>query len=1176
MTATATSEIALRTVTLEDKYTAQDGTIFLSGVQALVRLPMMQKQVDEAAGLDTRGFISGYRGSPLAGVDQQLWNAKKHLEEEGIVFKPGINEELGATAVWGTQQAAVVPGAKHDGVFGMFYAKGPGLDRSMDVLKHANHAGTSEKGGVLVLMGDDHGCDSSTIPHSTDYAIRSAFIHILNPADVQEMLEYGLYGWQLSRYSGCWVAMKTIAETVLSSGTVNLDEVEREYQTPEDFTMPEGGLGIRWPDPPLPQEERLNDWKIPAVKAFTKANPIDRVVIDCDTPRMTIATTGKAHLDVMQAINLLGMTPEQLGSLGVRLYKVGLTWPLEREGLLNAARGTEELLVVEEKASFVEAQARDIMYDLSDDQRPAIFGKLDEQGRVLFSENSELEAAAVAISLGRRLVKLLGRHGVTLPAVEKRIEMMEKAEGTAHLEQPLATRMPHYCPGCPHNSSTKVPEGSRGMVGIGCHYMVQWMGRDTEFLTQMGGEGVPFVGIQPFSNTKHMFVNLGDGTYQHSGHLAIRMAVSSGINATYKVLYNDAVAMTGGQQVDGGLTVPQIAHQLVQEKVKRVVVVTDDESRYDGVIRAQLPAGVVVEPRHRLDHIQRELRDIEGVTTIIYDQTCAAEKRRRRKRGQMEDPQKRVIINDLVCEGCGDCSVQSNCIAILPKETEFGRKRQIDQSNCNKDFSCVEGFCPSFVTVKGGKLKAPAGVGEVEFAPLPMPEQVSLDTPFNLLITGVGGTGVVTISALIGMAAHLEGKASTCLDQTGLAQKGGAVVSHVRLANSRDKLDAVRLASGQADAIMACDMVVTGRPDVIGTMDKARTSVILNGEASATSDFTFDRDYNMPVAGIVKKIRDASEPESFRMVDSVGLATALLGNAVFANAFMLGHAWQLGHIPLSEDALLRAIELNGVAIDKNKAAFEWGRRAAHDIGAVEAIAYADRTVGEPIATTLEDILNRRVAFLTEYQSSRYAGKYEAAVRAVALAEEKAGIKGHELAKAAARGLFKLMSYKDEYEVARLYTDGHFKRQLEETFEGDIELEFNLAPPILTKRDPKTGQIRKRKFGPWMLKGFEVMSKFKGLRGTPFDLFGYTAERKMERGLIDEYKAILTTITDNLSDTNHDAALTLTESVMSIRGYGHVKEAAVDTWKAQKQSMINRFLSPETGNNGHEDMPMAAE
>lgn len=1139
--------MALAAVTLDDKYILDSGRIFLTGVQALVRLPMMQRRRDEAAGLHTAGYVTGYRGSPLGGMDLSLWQAQRFLDKHQIKFQPGINEDLAATAVWGTQQTALFNDNLYDGVFALWYGKGPGVDRSGDVLRHGNLAGSAKHGGVLVLAGDDHTCKSSTTAHQTEYAFMDVGIPVLHPANIQEILDYGIYGWALSRYSGCWVSLKIVADTADSTASVFIDPHRVQIQLPQDFPMPAGGLNIRLPQSPfatataMEQEMLLHKHKLYAALAFARANNLNKAVIDGKKRRLGIVTCGKSYLDVMQALDDLGIDETYAQSIGLSIYKVGMTWPLERNGIRHFAEGLEEILVVEEKRALMENQLKEQLYNWHPDVRPRVIGKFDEQGEWILPSADELTPARIARVIAKRIARF---H--TSPHIEERLKFLERKEQSLKDFKPPIRRVAWYCSGCPHNSSTKVPEGSRALAGIGCHIMAQWMDRDTVTFTQMGGEGVTWVGQAPFSKTKHVFQNLGDGTYYHSGTLAIRAAIAANVNITYKILYNDAVAMTGGQPVDGPLSVPMIVQQLRGEGVKRIAVISDEPEKYP------LLEGASVHHRDALDSLQREFRELPGVTALIYDQTCAAEKRRRRKRGLMVDPPKRAFINERVCEGCGDCAETSNCLSVVAKETALGRKRQIDQSTCNKDFSCVNGFCPSFVTVHGGNLRKPrpvAAMGEI----LPEPTPLSLSQPYNILITGVGGTGVVTIGALLGMAAHLEGKGCSVMDMTGLAQKGGAVFTHVRLAEKPEQIHAVRITAGNANLLLGCDMVVAASFDALAKVMPGHTQAIINEHEVPTGDFLHNPDMQFPSSKLKQVISEATGERAADFIDAQSLARSLMGDSIATNIFLLGYAYQKGAIPLSGAALLRAIELNGAAAKENKQAFLWGRRAAHDLSSVTQAADKNQRK-ENIPTTLEDIIAHRRMHLTGYQSPALADRYEAFVRKVQKAE-KALVPGRDLlARAVAKYYAKLLAYKDEYEVARLYSDGEFRRALKESFEGDFQLHFHLAPPLGARRDPVTGHLKKTEFGAKTLWLFHILAKMKFLRGTIFDLFGYTAERKEERRLIYSYEQGIEKILKVLKPSNYDIAVALASIPEHIRGYGHIKEAHLKNAKAQEAKL----------------------
>ncbi|UGY01320.1 indolepyruvate ferredoxin oxidoreductase family protein [Bradyrhizobium quebecense] len=1140
--------MALMEVGLDDKYRLDTKRIFLSGTQALVRLPMLQRERDRAHGLNTAGFISGYRGSPLGMYDHALWRAKSFLREHDVAFVPGLNEDLAATAVWGSQQVGMFPGAKVDGVFGIWYGKGPGVDRSLDALKHANSAGTSPNGGVIALAGDDHGCQSSTLAHQSEQVFASALMPVINPATLQDYLDLGILGFALSRYSGCWVGFKAISETVESSASIVSDPDRIKIIMPDDFEMPPGGLSIRWPDPPLEAERRLHGPKMEAVAAFARANRFDRIVLDSKPARLGIMATGKAYLDLRQALADLGITDAEAQALGLRIYKVALTWPLEARGARDFAEGLQDVLVVEEKRGFIEDQLVRILYNMDASKRPSVVGKRDESGAPLLPSEGELTPTMVAAAVVARLRKL----GHRSPLLEQRLAKLEafdrpvEGTGTAKLQ-----RTPYFCSGCPHNSSTKIPEGSRAMAGIGCHGMALSVpNRNTQTISHMGAEGVSWIGQAPFTSERHVFQNLGDGTYTHSGLLALRAAAAAGVNITYKILYNDAVAMTGGQPAEGGFTVAQIAHQVAAEGTERLAIVSDDPDKYPA---NYFPSGATIHHRRELDAVQRTLREIDGLTVLIYDQTCAAEKRRRRKRGLFPDPAKRVFINERVCEGCGDCSVASNCVSVQPLETELGRKRRIDQSNCNKDFSCIEGFCPSFVMVQDPKLRKAdrtAADPKALFADLPTPLAAALTGPYNILITGIGGTGVITIGALLGMAAHVEGLACSTLDFTGLSQKNGAVMSHVRLAPASDMLTTVRIAPGNANLILGCDLVVATSVPALSRAERGVTRAVVNADLLPTASFVIDPDIDFEASSMRDALNGAVRPDDLDILDATGLATALMGDSIATNAFMLGFAFQRGAIPLSLEAILKAIELNGAAIEMNKTAFSWGRLAAHDLQRVISAARFKNTGAAPAKKTLDEAIAFRAKFLTDYQDAAYAKRYLDDVARVRSAEAAAAPGSQDLTEAFAKGLFKLMAYKDEYEVARLYSDGEFSKALKEQFEGNSGLKVLLAPPLLAQRDPVTGRLQKREFGPWIFKAFGLLAGLKGLRGTAFDIFGYTAERKMERALPVEYAAMILRHLDGKTPLDLPRLVALAKTADLVRGYGHIKEGNVARYRTE--------------------------
>ncbi len=1140
--------MSLAEIRLDDKYRLATGHLYLTGTQALTRLPMLQKQRDAAAGLNTACFISGYRGSPLGGLDKSLWEAREFLQQNAIHFQPGVNEELGATAVWGSQQTNLFPGARYDGVFAMWYGKGPGVDRSGDVFKHGNSAGVSPHGGVLVLAGDDHGCKSSTIAHQSEHAFIAASMPVLNPANVQEILDYGIIGWELSRYSGCWVALKTIAENVDSSAVVDVDPQRVKVTIPDDFELPEDGVHIRWPDPPLAQEKRLNVYKIYAARAFAHANGLNKVMLDSPNPRLGIITTGKSYLDVRQALDDLGLDEALCAQIGLRVLKIGMSWPLEPVSVHGFAEGLDEILVVEEKRSIIEDQLTGQLYNWPVGKRPRVVGEFDEQGQSLLPNLGELTPAMIARVIARRLAPIY-----TSEVIEARLKFLDAKEKALAARSYSTVRTPHFCSGCPHNSSTKVPEGSRAMGGIGCHYMTQWMNRSTDTFTQMGGEGVTWIGQAPFTDTPHVFQNLGDGTYFHSGHLALRAAVAAGVNITYKILYNDAVAMTGGQPVDGELRVDQLSQQVFAEGVKRIAVVSDEPDKYPS--RSTFAPITSFHHRRELDSVQRELREFKGVSVIIYDQTCATEKRRRRKRGKLVDPARRAFINSAVCEGCGDCSVKSNCLSVLPLETELGRKREIDQNACNKDFSCLDGFCPSFVTVHGGQLRQPQALGAgALFVALPEPRQPALDRPWNILLPGVGGSGVTTVGALLGMAAHLESKGCTVLDQAGLAQKFGPVNTHVRIAARQDDIYAVRIAAGEADLLIGCDLVVAAGEDALAKLNEKVSHAVINDHEAATAEFTRNPDAQVPGPAMRQALIDAVGAEKTWFVDATHLATRLLGDSIATNLFMLGYAYQKGLVPISAQAIDKAIELNNVAVEFNQQAFLWGRRAAYDAAAIERLVRPQGTESKR-CETLDEVIEDRVVRLTAYQNARYAERYRQLVGRVRARDSDPQ---QRLTEAVARYYFKLLAYKDEYEVARLYSDAAFSEALHGQFQGDFRLQFHLAPSWLSRTDPVTGEPRKRSFGPWMLNAFKVLAKLRVLRGTWLDPFGHSEERKLEQALISEYERSIGQLLDALDIGNYETALAIAELPEQIRGYGHVKEKAVERARAQERQLRERM------------------
>jgi indolepyruvate ferredoxin oxidoreductase len=1189
---------ALETVTLDDKYSLDYGRAFMSGVQALVKLPMLQQLRDKLAGKNTAGFISGYRGSPLGGYDQSLWKAEKFLKAQNIVFQPGVNEELAATALWGTQQLGFAPPGtnKFDGVFGIWYGKGPGVDRCSDVFKHANMAGTTEWGGVIAVAGDDHMSKSSTAAHQSDHIFKACGTPVFFPASVQEILDLGIHAFAMSRFSGVWAGMKTIQEIVESSATAMIDPERVEIKIPTDFSMPPGGLHIRWPDAALDQEARLFDFKWYAALAYIRANRLNYNAIEGKNDRFGLIASGKAYNDTRQALLDLGLDDATCQRVGIRLHKVGVVWPLEAQLTREFATGLREILVVEEKRQVIEYQLKEELYNWRADVRPVVVGKFNEvqsagagglygsggewsmpnpTANTLLRANADLTPAIIARAIALRLKKLgvdaditarIDAHLAILDAKERSMIELETSGVKG------ADRQPWFCSGCPHNTSTKVPEGSRAMAGIGCHFMAVWMDRSTEGFTQMGGEGVPWVGQQPFSHDQHIFANLGDGTYFHSGLLAVRQSIAAGVNITYKILYNDAVAMTGGQQVGErpeGHSVVQIAMSMKAEGAARIVVVTDEPEKYDGVALAE---GVTVRHRDALDATQREFRDIKGCTVIIYDQTCATEKRRRRKRGTMVDPAKRVVINELVCEGCGDCGVQSNCLSVEPLETEFGRKRQINQSTCNKDMSCVKGFCPSFVTVEGGTFKkktapkADSGVpSPFELGVLPEPvfarsPEAQAGTVWGMVVCGVGGTGVITIGQLLGMAAHIEGKGIVTQDAGGLAQKGGATWSYILIGDQQNDIRTTRVAMAAADLVIGCDPIVAVAKETVLRMREGRTHVALNSSSTPTAAFVKNANWQNPSEQCVAEITSLVGAQAVASFDADAASTRLMGDSIYTNPMMLGYAWQKGWIPLEKASIIRAIELNAVAVQQNKTAFEWGCRAAYNLVEVQKVVNPGQVVAFTKRESLDTLVARRVEFLTGYQDARYAESYQAFVTRVKSVEEKLGTKSLALTEAVARYLFKLMAYKDEYEVARLHTDPAFLAKVNAMFEGDYKLNYHLAPPLIAKRNAK-GELQKSKFGPSMLLAFRLLARLKGLRGGSLDVFGHTAERRQERALISDYKISIEALLGTLSVSNHAVAVDIARIPDLIKGFGHVKERNLAAARAKWQTLETQYANP---------------
>jgi len=1125
---------------LSDRYSQTNGRVFLTGTQALARVMLDQARRDCSAGLNTAGFVSGYRGSPLGGIDLELWRIREQLKAAQIEFMPAVNEDLGATAVLGAQQAVLDPNCEVEGVFSMWYGKGPGVDRSGDALRHGNAYGSSPKGGVLVVAGDDHGCVSSSMPHQSDVAFMTWFMPTLNPASVDEYLAFGEYGIALSRFSGTWVGFKAISETVESARTVEL-QPDREFSIPE-IERPPGGLHIRRGDLPSIEIETRIGYKLKAVEAFVEANPIDRRIYDIKDAKFGIVTTGKGHLDLMEAMRLLDLNEAKCRKLGIDIYKVGMVWPLARRDALAFVRGKEEVLVVEEKRGIIESQFKEYFYDWPGDKPAKMVGKYDAAAtRDLVPWTGELSPLALVPIVAERLDRFF-----PLEHLLKKAEKLT-SRPRVHLQIAGAVRTPYFCSGCPHNTSTKIPTGSHAASGIGCHVMASWMDRETEGYAQMGGEGVPWISRSKFNGGRHMFQNLGEGTWYHSGSLAIRQAVAANTNITFKILFNDAVAMTGGQPVDGPISVHGIAQICRAEGVERIAIVSDDIGKFN---MSDFPQHISFHDRVDMDLIQRELRQVIGVSVLIYEQTCAIEKRRRRKRGTMDDPKRFAYINPLVCEGCGDCSIESNCLSVEPRKTEFGRKRQINLSSCNKDFSCLNGFCPSFLTIEGAeriKPQLPDVCFEELAGQLAEPDCISLEKPYDLLVAGVGGTGVITIGALITMAAHLEGLGTSLLDFTGFAQKFGTVLSYIRLGSDPKDLNQVRIEKGAANAVIGCDIVVSSSPKA-SQHYRFSTMITLNTAEMPTGDLVLKRDASLQKDARETAIRSAVGDEHVFSINANQIAETLLGNAVYANTIMLGMAWQKGMVPVGLKALGQAIELNGVKVAENRRAFAVGRLLAED--GEHITRYLDPP--EEVEPDLQMLIEQRSVFLTGYQNEAYADRYRATIAAFVdvLPENQRQLLG----KIAAKSLFKLMAYKDEYEVARLHTQMGFDEELKQKFTSNFKIHYHFAPPFLPLGKDARGRPRKIKVGPWIRPVFRVLAQMKGLRGTVFDPLGYSLERRMQRDLIGWYEGVLQKIAAQ-DLTEEDKISTILRSPMEMRGYGPVLNKAITEQKLKTENAL---------------------
>lgn len=1130
---------------LEDKYTQQEGNIFCSGLQVVVRLLLEQKVLDEKKGLKTAGFVSGYRGSPLSGLDFQLWKAKKYLKTAEITFQPGINENLAASSIWGTQQINLFKEPLYQGVFGLWYGKGPGVDQALDALKHANYAGTSKNGGVLALVGDDHTCKSSSLPHQSDHTLIAAGIPILSPSSVQEILDFGLFGWALSRYSGCWVALKVVTDIVEASSTVSIDPSNYTYQAPKHPDWQDIDAHLRWPDSPEILEKRLYNLKLPAVQKFAKENKIDKWIAGTKEKKakLGIITTGKSYYDLQQALSMLGFQVKDLEKFGIRLLKIGLVWPIVPDTIKEFSSNVDTLFIIEEKRPIIEDQVKSILYNADSAEKTKILGKHDEKGEDLLSDIFGLDVFDIL----KALHYALNLVDISIPSDKRCLQNAYKKS-----PKDILTRLPFYCSGCPHNTSTKIlPKGSKALAGIGCHYMAMWITDHTQTSTHMGAEGTPWIGASPFCKENHVFVNLGDGTYYHSGILAIRAAVAAKVNVTYKILFNDAVAMTGGQSVEGTLTVPQISQQLAAEGIKNIAVVTDDRQKYQK--KSSFSQGTKIYDRKELNSVQEDFKNTPGVTAIIYDQTCAAESRRRRKRGLAIDPPKRVFINKEVCEGCGDCSRISNCLSVIPTNTEFGIKRKIDQSTCNKDYSCVEGFCPSFVTVTG-KYKEKELLNEdwiiKKSNMLPIPKTLSVNKEScAILVAGVGGTGMVTIGAMLGTAAHIENKAATILDQTGLAQKGGSVYSHIKIAQKKEHLHTYKIGEGEADLILGCDSLTANQSWAKNTLKPGVSNVIVNSHEIMHPNFIKEANFKQPESQVIQDLKKSVDSKNIHFIQAQKIAEEVLGDSIYMNIFILGFASQKNILPVSMASILKTVQLNNISVKNNTLAFHLGRICAQDIKSVQNHFQwiQEKSRFQPLEN-LKDIVDYRTKHLQDYQNASYAQKYNKQIKIFETLEKKIKPKSTELTKIIAKNYHKVLAYKDEYEVARLFVNSNFKEEVTSFFKKGCRVSFHLAPPFMSSIG-KDGKPKKKTYGVWVFYAFKILKKFKMLRGSKLDPFGYTKDRKLERALLHKYEKLLSTVEKSLTKENYSLAIKLLSWPEKVRGYGYVKE------EAAKEAMV---------------------
>ena len=1127
----------LRETQLSDRFDLSCTPVLLNGTQAIVRLLLMQKARDALSGLNTAGYVSGYRGSPLGTVDLQMMRAKNHLDQSDVVFQPGLNEDLAATAIWGTQQAELRGEGKFDGVFALWYGKGPGVARSGDAIMHGNFAGSSKHGGVLMLMGDDHVGESSTTLHQSDLTLIDAYLPILSPAGIQDVIDFGILGYALSRFSGNWVGLKCLKETIESSAVVD-GQIDRIKISLPKFDLPPDGLNIRLGDTPKDMEARVMDFRRGAAKAFCTANRMNRPEWGTPASKIGFVASGKSWLDLMHAMSLLDLDKAEAERLGISTYKVGMVWPLDTEPMLQWSSSLDMVVFVEEKRKLIEIQTKDALFDAGRRQR--VLGGKDLDGNELFPIRYALDPVMIAEKIGNIIVSS-GRDTDRLKNALRKL----KAMPTLGNSEDHAVRTPYFCSGCPHNTSTRIPEGARAYAGIGCHYLAQWMDRNTSGSTQMGGEGSNWIGEAPFSKREHIFQNIGDGTYNHSGVNSVRAAVAAGTNITFKILFNDAVAMTGGQEIEGELSASRIAHELASFGIENVAVVFDEKEDID--FKA-FPSTAKFYPRPELDRVQREFQKLNGVSAIVYVQTCAAEKRRRRKHGRFPDTGRRVFINQDVCEGCGDCGVQSNCVSIMPVETVFGRKRLVDQSSCNQDFSCLNGFCPSFITLRGANIKNAGGV-QFKAPDFPDPDVPKIEGTYNIVVTGIGGTGVLTVDSILAMAAHLDKQGVGVIQMLGFAQKGGAVTSHCRIARTPEDISAIRVSNAEANLVIGCDLVVAAGSETRSLMSRGRTKAAVNRHEAITGEFTRNRSFRIPGDEMKNQIEAKLGAENAFFVDSTRIAKSAFGDSIYSNMILFGLAWQKGWVPVTEGAILRAIELNGVAVEKNVGAFTLGRWAALDFDAVCGAVNA-RSV-DPIATTVDELIEQRKSHLRQHSNEKAADRFMAFVKR---------FHDNEMKEAVAESYHKLLAVKDEYEVARLHLSSASKAKDE--FDGNFKMTFHLSPPLLA-RTGKDGRPKKYEFGQWMIPVFRIIASMKWLRGTWLDPFGRGSERLLQMEFTRQFETDMEEVLASNDPGKREIALELAKLPTTVRGYGPVWEESYRVAMTRRDELFTQLRTDQS-------------